>query len=238
MDFAGFNWDVLKKGHRFVNIQAFEAFNLVNTPDGINYPNPLELAGITAGNGILDKANLGNIYHTTAVYMDKVGDLNWFLAAGWSRTNPSGYDEAGNGLLTSWWDPLEDKDGYSLYGGVRYDLNDIRLKLGIEYNWGSENWISMTPGEDYLYASKLATRGQVLEAYMIYDLPTGEALSKYAKAFMRLGYMYYMYDYSYSGSWLGAPGDVDELANDPLSAQFYPALDDMQQVYLTFDVFF
>jgi len=42
MDFAGFNWDVFKKGHRFLNLQLFKAFNLVNTPDGINFPNPLE----------------------------------------------------------------------------------------------------------------------------------------------------------------------------------------------------
>ena len=238
MDFAGFNWDVLKKGHRLLNIQVFEAFNLINTPDGIDYPNPLELAGITAGNGILDKAQLGNIYHSSFVYMDKTGNLNWFLAGGWSRTNPSGYDEAGNSLLTSWWDPLEDQDGYSVYAGIRYDLNDIGLKLGLEYNWGSEYWISMSPAHDDLYSSKIATRGQVGEVYLIYDLPTGEALSKYAKTFMRLGYQYYKFDYSYSGSWLGAPIDVDELANDPLNAQFYPALDDLQQVYLTFDVFF
>jgi len=238
MDFAGFNWDVLKKGNRFLNVQLFEAFNLVNTPDGINYPNPLELAGILPGNGILDKTNLGNMYHGTLVYMDKVGDLNWFAAGGWSHTDPSGWDEAGNSLLTSWWDPLEEQDGYSLYAGVRYDLDQYRLKLGAEYNWGSEYWIAMTPGHDDLYSSKLATRGQVGEIYLIYDLPTGEALSKYAQTFMRLGYQYYKFDYTYSGSWLGAPVDVDELASDPLNAQFYPALDDLQHVYLTFEVYF
>lgn len=238
MDFAGFNWDVLKKGSRLFNVQLFEAFNLVNTPDGIDYPNPLELAGITAGDGILDKQNLGNIYHGTLVYMDKIGDLNWFVAGGWSHTDPSGYDEAGNGLLTSWWDPLKEQDGYSVYLGARYDINDLRLKVGAEYNYGSQYWVGMTPGHDDLYNSKLATRGSVYEVYMIYDLPTGEALSKYAKTFMRLGYQYYQYDYTYSGSWLGQPADVDELASDPFNAQFYPALDDLQQVYLTFEVFF
>ncbi len=238
MDFAGIDWDILSKGPRLVNLQAFEAFNLVNTPDGINFPNPLELSGITAGNGILDKANLGNIYHTTAIYMDKASNFNYFLAGGWSRTDPSGYDEAGNSLLGSWWAPLEEQDGYSLYAGVRYDIDNLRLKLGLEYNWGSENWISMSPGHDDLYNSKLATRGHVAEVYMIYDLPTGEAISKYAQTFMRLGYQYYKYDYTYSGSWLGAPVDVDELANDPFNAQFYPALDDMSQVYLSFDIYF
>ena len=54
----------------------------------------------------------------------------------------------------------------------------------------------MTPAHDDLYNSKLAARGQVAEVYLIYDLPTGEAISKYAKTFMRLGYQYYKYDYT------------------------------------------
>ncbi len=238
MDFAGFNWDVFQRGYRFLNIQVFEAFNLVNVPDGITFGNPLEMAGLLPGDGILDRANLGNIYHSTFVYMDKIGPVNFFLAGGWSRTDPSGYDEAGNSLLTSWWDPLESQDGFSVYGGIRYDIDEIRLKLGLEYNWGSEYWISMTPAHDDLFNSKLATRGQVIEAYMIYDLPTGEAISKYAKTFMRLGYQYYKYDYTYSGSWLGAPVDIDELTSDPFNAQFYPAIEDQSQVYLTFDIYF
>ena len=239
MDFAGFDWDILQSGPRFLNLQVFEAFNLVNTPDGINYPNPLELSGITAGNGILDKATARQHLPYDRCLHGQGQQPQ--LLPGWRlephRSGP-GYDEAGNSLLGSWWAPLEEQDGYSLYAGVRYDIDNLRLKLGLEYNWGSENWISMSPGHDDLYNSKLATRGQVAEVYMIYDLPTGEAISKYAKTFMRLGYQYYKYDYTYSGSWLGAPADVDELANDPFNAQFYPALDDMSQVYLSFDIYF
>jgi hypothetical protein len=238
MDFAGFNIDILESGYRFLNLQMFEAFNLINTPDGATFPNPLELSGLVSGNGILDKANLGNLYHSTLLYMDKVANLNFFAAGGWSRTNPSGYDELGNSLLGSWWAPLEDQDGFSFYAGVRYDIDDLGLKLGLEYNYGSEYWISMSPGHDDLYNSKLATRGHVAEIYMLYDLPTGEALSKYAKAFMRLGYQYYKYDYTGSGTWLGGPVDIDDLATDPLTAQFYPAIDDQSQVYLTFDIYF
>ena len=238
MDFAGFNVDVLESGPRFLNIQMFEAFNIVNTPEGINFPNPLEMAGMVNGNGILDRAHLGNIYHSTIVYMDKVGDLNFFAAGGWSRTDPKGYDELGNSLLGSWWSDLENQDGYMIYVGVRYDIENLRLKLGAEYNYGTEHWISMTPAHDDLYNSKLSVRGHVAEVYMLYDLPAGEALSKYAKFFMRLGYQYYKYDYTGSGSWLGAPVDIDELTTDPLNAQFFPAIDDQSQVYLTFEVFF
>ncbi|VAW40576.1 FIG00675867: hypothetical protein [hydrothermal vent metagenome] len=238
MDFAGFNWDVFKKGHRFLNLQLFKAFNLVNTPDGINFPNPLELAGVMTGDGVLNKANLGNIYHTSGVYMDKVGNLNYFVAGAWSHTVPTGYDELGDSLLGSWWAPLDEEDGYSVYLGVRYDMDDLGLKFGAEYNYGSKYWISMSPADDELYNSKLATRGQVWEAYMVYDLPTGEAISKYSKVLMRLGYLYYKYDYTYSGSWLGAPVKVDDLASDPLNAQFYAPLDDMSQVYLTLEAYF
>ncbi|MDX2476054.1 MAG: DUF3373 family protein, partial [Gammaproteobacteria bacterium] len=85
--------------------------------------------------------------------MDKVGDLNFFAAGGWSRTDPNGYDELGNSLLGSWWAPLETQDGYSFFAGVRYDIDDMRLKLGLEYNYGSENWISMTPAHDDMYNS-------------------------------------------------------------------------------------
>ncbi|GAB4339281.1 MAG: DUF3373 domain-containing protein [Desulfobulbaceae bacterium] len=238
MDFAGFNIDVLESGYRFLNIQMFEAFNIVNTPEGVDFPNPLEMGGLISGDGWLDKANLGNIYHSTIVYMDRVGDLNFFVAGGWSRTDPEGYDELGNSLLGSWWSPLDSEDGYAFYAGIRYDIEDIRLKLGLEYNYGSKYWISMTPAHDDLYNSKLATRGHVVEAYMIYDLPTGEAISRYAKTFMRLGYQYYKYNYTGSGTWLGGPVDIDDLAKDPLNAQFYPAVDDQNQVYLTFDIFF
>ncbi len=238
MDFAGFSWDVFSKGHRFLNIQSFLAANLVNTPDGVTFPNPLEMAGVVAGNGILDKTNLGNILHTSIVYNDKVADLNYFVSLGWSRTDPKGYDELGNSLLGSWWADLDKEDGYSVYAGIRYDIPNVGLKLGLEYNYGSQYWVGMAPGHDDLYLSKLNTRGHVGEIYLVYDLPTGEAISKYAKTFVRLGYQHYQYDYTGSGSWLGAPVDVDELASDPLNAQFFPALDDMDQVYLTFEAFF
>ncbi len=236
MDFAGLSWDVMQKGSRFFNIQSFLASNIVNTPDGVVFGNPLEMYGLVPGDGYLDRTTLGNIYHTSAVYMDKVQNLNYFMAVGWSRTDPSGWDEMGTSLMGSWWSPLETQDGYSIYAGIRYDIKPV--KLGLEYNYGTKYWLSFTPGHDDLYNSKLATRGHVGEAYMIYDLPTGAAVSKFAKTFIRLGYQYYKYDYTGSGMWLGNPVDIDELKNDPLNAQFYSPVEDQSQIYLTFEAYF
>lgn len=100
-------------------------------------------------------------------------------------------------------------------------MPDHNLKLGFEFNHGTKYWIGFTPGNDDLYAAKLATRGQVYEVYAIWDIPAGEAISKFGRAFIRFGYQHYRYDYTGSGFWLGAPVDIDELANDPLNAQFY-----------------
>ena len=238
-DFLGISWDVYSKGSRFINMQSFAAFDMFNVPDDVNFPNPLEMA-FGEGNGTLDRANLGNIYHTSAVYTDKLGSLNYFAAGGWSRTAPNGQDEVGNGLLTSWWDKdyQDAKDGYSAYAGVRYDLTDLALKLGLEYNYGSKNWIAFTPGNDDLYASKLAVRGHVAEAYMIWNIPGGEKVSKFADAFIRLGFQHYMYDYTGSGFWLGEPQDIGDLQTDPLAAQFYTPVDTMDQVYATFEATF
>lgn len=237
VDFGGISWDVFKKGDRFFNFQSFAAMNMFNVPGDIVFPNVLEMAA-GDGNGILDRANLGDIYHTSAVYMSKYQNLNYFVTLGWSLTNAKGTDEMGNSLLGSWEATPEDRDGYSTLVGVRYDMDDLGLKLGAEYNWGSEYWISFTPGHDDLYASKLATRGNVVELYAIYDIPAGEAISKFSQAFFRLGYQHYDYDYTGSGYWLGAPADIDELAKDPLNAQLYPAVDSADQIYLTMEAWF
>ncbi len=256
VDFGGLSWDVYHKGDRFFNLQAFGAFNLFNVPDGVTFLNPLEYAFWEADqksatptnkfydplnsdrNLKLDRANLGNLFHTDAVYMSKVNNLNYFAAGGWSRAVGQGKDEMGTGLLTSWWDDPETNDGYSVYLGARYDFPDHPFKVGLEYNHGTKYWIGLTPGNDDLYASKLATRGDVWEAYTIWNIPAGEMISRFSKAFMRIGAQYYKYDYTGSGFWLGAPVKVDEVANDPLSAQFYAPVDHMTQLYVSLEAWF
>lgn len=193
---------------------------------------------LIANNTYLDRMNMGNVYHTSGVYMDKYQDLNYFLALGWSRTDAKATDEMGTTLLGDFWAPQEDHDGYAVYLGVRYDIPDSTFKIGAEYNYGSKYWLGFTPGHDDQYASKLYTRGSAYEAYGIWDIPAGEAISKFGKAFVRLGYQHIDYDYTYSGMWLGTPMDIDEIKNDPIAAQFYSPLDSMDNIYLTLEAFF
>ncbi|WP_028317701.1 DUF3373 family protein [Desulfobulbus elongatus] len=234
-DFAGFSWDVFKQGPRFLNVQVFGAFNLFNYPafssDFVNYG--AAFPPDEGGYGV--RKNVGNIYHTSAVYMDKHKDLNYFVAGGWSRTDPND-----NGMFN---DPFSgtnntgSENGYSFYTGIRYDMDNIGLRIGAEYNYGSQYWVSFSPGHDDIYMSKLATRGSAYELYLIYDLPTGEAISKFAKTFIRLGWQYYDYDYSGYFDWNMKPYDLgSEQAQLQMLGQ--NPVESANQVYLTFEAYF
>lgn len=239
MDFAGFSWDVMKKDDMFAYIQAFKAFNLINYP---NFQDPIINANFGTMSGMGDRKNLGNIIHTAAVFQNKVSNLNYFVSGGWSQTQPDAdgmFNDYAAMAMRMAGPNTDNENGYSVYAGVRYDMDNIGLKVGAEFNYGTENWLAMSPGHDDIYMSKLATRGQVYEIYGLYDLPTGEAISKYAKTFIRLGYQHYEYDYFGSGDWnmaaydLSDPGDQAKMMMMGLDP-----VEQADQVYLTFEAFF
>ena len=239
-DFGGFSWDVMKQGSRFLNLQFFGIYNLFNYP---NFQSDLVRLGASMpqeDGGYGAQKDLGQMYHTTGIFMDKVNNFNYFLAGGWSHTDPNG-----NGMFNDYFGMssgqtgtnTDSEDGYSVYAGIRYDFENLGLKLGAEYNYGSQYWVAFTPGHDDLYMSKLATRGNAYELYMIYDLPTGEAISKYAKTFIRLGWQYYDYNYSGGFDWNVKPYDLDD-DQSALQALGLNPVESAQQVYLTFEAYF
>jgi len=237
-DFIGVSWDVYKKGDRFAYLQSFAAMDVFNAPDW-DMANTIAFTGSPYGDAA--RANLGNIYHTSGVYQDKWQNLNYFLTGAWSRTDPNEV-----GMLNDWSSVgvggarnTDEEDGFAVHLGVRYDIPDSLFKIGAEYNHGSKYWIAMTPGHDDLYASKLATRGDVYELYTIYDIPGGEAISKFGKAWMRLGYQHYEYDYTGSMDWTTMPFDVEDNA-ERFRAMMSGAtiIDSADQVYLTFEASF
>ena len=241
-DFAGMSWDILQKGDRFLYAQSFVAANVFNYP---NFQDPfIEYAASfpPSQGGYGERTQLGNIYLTGATYMDKIAGLNYFVAGGWSRTDPNA-----NGMLNDYagmyWGQNgfneDSENGYHAHVGVRYDIDPIGLKLGAEWNYGSENWIAFTPGHDDLYQSKIAARGDVFEVYGIYDLPTGKAISKYAKTFMRLGYQRYEYDYSGSGDWNQKAYDLsDSVDLAKMSFMHMDPVESADQVYVTLEATF
>ncbi|HYG67382.1 MAG TPA: DUF3373 family protein [Anaeromyxobacteraceae bacterium] len=171
------------------------------------------------------------------------GDLTSFVSAGTSVAHPNGNHallaggiDSGAGLLTNGADD-GDRTGYSAYVGVRYDLPS-GTKVGGEYNHGTKYWMPFDPAADDMWTSKLGTRGDVYEAYLIQELPVAPISSFVSKAFFKLGYQFYDFDYTGSNNWVGAPVKIAELTDSPMNAQMFAPLKTAQDIYGTFEVRF
>lgn len=221
--------------------------NIYNIPAGVSFANPLEIAiwqldtnfynpSNPATDLLLERTNLGNIYHLVGQWHDQRGSLHYFLSGAWSRTDARGVDELGTSLLGSWWEEPTNKNGYAIYLGLRYDLENLPLQFGLEYNYGTKNWIAFGLGaEDLNNAAKLATRGSVYEIYSLYTLPPLPGLQRYT---LRLGCQYFDYEYTGSGYWLGEPQKISDLQDDPLAAHFYNPKSHEVRGYGAVDLYF
>lgn len=170
------------------------------------------------------------------------GNLNFFGDAGLSITHPNDNVSANagfQGLLTgSFFNPEapSDKTGWAAYAGARYDYTPTNTKVGVEYNHGSKNWITFAPAADDIWTSKLGTRGNVYEGYLIQELNLAPVSSYVSKAFIRLGYQYYDFEYTGSNNWVGAPVKISEIKSTDML--LLTPLKTAQNFYATFEVKF
>lgn len=234
-----------------VELQWNRAFNMMSNP-------PIDTWGDV-------QANVGDIDQFGTLVMGKInnvgpGDLNLFASAAMSRSHPSGktyslpfgfMDMNGNGMFDSGdmqfagdygllndGTSTEDHTGSAIYVGARYDLKNTGTKIGLEYNYGSKYWIAFAPAADDMWASKLGTRGNVYEAYVIQEIKS-KPISKLGKAYARLGFQHYDFNYTGSNGWLGDPRKISDLNTfNPMDTQMYPPLRKANNIYLTFDVEF
>jgi hypothetical protein len=130
----------------------------------------------------------------------------------------------------------ENKEGWAVYAGGRYDVKATGTKIGAEFNHGSKNWITFAPAADDLWTAKVGTRGNVYEGYLIQELPLKPVSSYVSKAFFKVGYQYYDFEYTGSNSWIGAAQKISSLTiND---TQLTAPMDSAQDIYATFEVHF
>jgi hypothetical protein len=193
--------------------------------------------------------NLGDIEWVGGVVTGKVSNLNLFFSAAQSKTKPNdqlymvdtngdGIGDMGvAGLMYDAGSAAESLTGTAFYLGGRYDIVSSGTKIGVEYNQGSKNWIGMVPAGDDTWTSKLGTRGSVYEIYVIQELKN-KPIAKNGKAFFKLGYQSYKFDYTGSNGWVGAPKKISELANSPANAQMLEPIAKATDIYLTFNVQF
>ena len=128
-----------------------------------------------------------------------------------------------------------DKTGYAVFAGLRYDLPS-KTKLGFEYNYGSKNWITFSPAADDMWTAKVGTRGHVFEPYVIQELNLKPISSVFAKAFFKLGYQYYDFEYTGSNNWVGAPVKIADIK--PTDFLIQAPVKTAHDIYGTFEVHF
>ncbi len=175
-----------------------------------------------------------------------IGSLNMFGTFGLSITHPNdnvsptlaGFGFA-NGLMTGGFmapEKADSKTGWAAYIGARYDIESTGTKIGGEFNHGSKNWITFAPAADDMWTSKVGTRGNVYEGYVIQELKLKPISSYLSKTFFRLGYQYYDFEYTGSNNWVGSPEKISDLKTG--NVQFLTPLKSAQNVYATFEVKF
>ena len=170
------------------------------------------------------------------------GNLNMFADFGLSVTHPNGNvsNNAGfQGLMSGEFFAQDftpkDQTGWAVYTGVRYDLPS-KTKLGFEFNHGSKYWITFAPSADDMWTSKVGTRGSVYEPYIIQELNLKPISNYFAKAFFKLGYQYYDFEYTGSNNWVGAPVKISDIKSTDL--MLMAPMKSAYNIYGTFEVHF
>jgi hypothetical protein len=121
-----------------------------------------------------------------------------FGSVAYSKSRPN----AGSAMMGS----AESETGTSYWFGTQLPVAEDG-KLGLEYNHGSQYWRPFTYAEDTMIGSKLAARGDAMEAYFTWNF--SEALSA------QLRYTKIDYDYAGSngffGNFSGTATKIDDL---------------------------
>lgn len=193
------------------------------------------------------QADIGDMYlGSLTLIREEMSGLTWFGSLGWTRSKPSAafnpmglggllydaspvmaltainvnddgsispeFEHTGEYVKSKDWD--DDQDGWSIYVG--FQTPAPLGKFGLEYNYGSQYWTPFTQAQDDVVGSKLATRGHVGEAYYIFDINP--------RAFIKVGAIYYDYEYTGSGSPVGAPKKVSDV-QDGTEYSLLPVID-------------
>ena len=107
------------------------------------------------------------------------GPFTWFVSLGLMSSEPDRRDHAVRRAVQRSVAGYPGVPGCTgrLYAGMRFNASDSDM-LGLEYNHGSKYWFNFTQAADDLVGSKLATRGDVYEAYWLHEFKEGFGRAK------------------------------------------------------------
>ena len=215
IDLAGLIFVPYDNGHYRVATQYYYASNLIDMNNPMSQAAGFNTVGgmhsITANltvNGIGDELS------------DFLDDTTFFVSGAMSISDP----DADERMFDTTADLGESVTGYSAWVGLQMpSLFSEDGRMGIEYNYGSEFWRSITYAEDTNIGSKMATRGSAYEAYFTEYL-VEDILS------LQLRYTYIDYDYSGSNGFFGtSTGGSMKISDIPASSPMASMIVDKAQ---------
>ena len=193
IDLAGFIFEPYSDGQYTFTTQYYYAANL------IDLANAMQFQGFDT---------VGDMHSFTASFIadgigdgwaDYLDDTVFFVSGAMSVSEPDKGKDMFHSVLDSDYATKKGKSetGYSFWAGLNMpSLISDEGKWGIEYNWGSRYWRSITYAEDTLVGSKVAARGSAYEIYFTEPL-VEDILS------LQLRYTYIDYDYTGSNGFFG-----------------------------------
>ena len=247
---GGFNIDVLNNDAWLVQVTLFRAMDVVDGFKG-TFAFPSQFVNLFTDSIAQDTALFPNINFITRYTPSTViGDINligtnatyttmdgmiFFGSIGMTQLEPNGkagmfggmgtdavFNVDADGNITGIQGAENDdtQEGYGIYVGMQ--IPAPMGKFGLEYNYGSEYWTPFTQAQDDVVGSKLATRGHAAEAYYIFDINR--------HAFIKIGGIFYDYEYTGSGSPVGKPQKVDDVL-DGKAVSLLPVVDKAWDAY-------
>ena len=188
MDLIGAIAKMYDDGQYTAFAKYYRAFNVIGNDMSSGAP-------VLASFGAMDGAAIS--FQTTGVgdeINDFLDETILFASFAYSRTLPDGKKMLGS---------IDNQAGTSIYIGAQMP-NMTGGKFGIEYNHGSKYWRPFTYAEDTMAGSKMAVRGDAVEAYWTQPI-IGKMFD------MQLRYTYMSYDYTGSNAFFGDGGTPMEL---------------------------
>ncbi len=224
IDLLGFIFSPYNDGQYSVSTQYYYANNLIDAVDPMDPGQGMQTVG--GMHSFTANVAMNGIGNEISDYLD---DSMFFISGAVTSTNPDSdqrmlYSEFNMDGTQN--EAGESKTGYSAWVGLQmpsFMTEDGRW--GLEYNYGSQYWRSITYGEDTNVGSKLAARGSAYEAYFTEYL-VEDILS------LQVRYTYMDYDYSGSngffGSTTGAAMEISDLASTPMAGQIVDTAQDVR----------
>ncbi len=199
IDLAGLIFVPYDDGQYAVGTQYYYASNLIDadmtpTPSGYVFNGMKDVGGLHSFTGNVVINGIGN------EWSDFLDDTTFFVSGAVSITDPKD-GETMLGYSSS-------ARGWSGWVGLQFpSLISEEGRWGLEYNQGTQNWRSITYGEDTLAGSKIAARGSAYEAYFTEPL-IGDIFS------FQLRYTYIDYKWAGSNGFFGGTTGTPTLISD------------------------